>query len=172
MTLFVKHIDLATMRHKRVALPRPPASFTLGAGRDVDLVLPGYEGERPVRLVNESGPWFDGDATTPRFFAPGDVHEVGDHLLVFLDRPEAVNPELEAAIDAAPDDGARFTVRRRAPRRVRLGRPALPGQLSRRPATTDSLVPAAATPTARRCPAGTSARPRGRLASRRCPRAA
>lgn len=113
-------IDLASFQHRRVELPSSLAKpFVVGRAPDADLTVPSEQVARAHCLlrgdqVEVLAP--DGElrvnhrpVRTARL-RHGDVVDLHEALLVYLDRPEQESPVLLAALDDEPDDAVRATV--------------------------------------------------------------
>jgi uncharacterized protein (TIGR02996 family) len=123
LTPRLKRIDLDTFRVEEIHLPRGAGSLTVGRTPPADLVVVSSHVSRAhCRFVSDGGrwrledvasaggTWLNGRRVAVQLVSHGDAVWLGETILVFLDRPEAVNAELEAAVTERPDDAARIRV--------------------------------------------------------------
>jgi len=123
MGAFVRRIDLAGFRVEDVALGKRAGAVVVGRRAPAQIVIPDERlGREHCRFVpaggrwrfedagSSGGTWLNGRKTPAKLLAHGDSVWLGGTVLVFHDRPEASNPELEAAVGARPDDAHRVRV--------------------------------------------------------------
>jgi hypothetical protein len=119
----IRRIDLDAFRVEDFPLPRSAGAITVGRRAPAELVIPASRVSRQhCRFVNDGarwhledahssgGTWLNGRRVGRADLSHGDAVWFGDTLLVFLDRPEATNADLEAAVGERPDDASRVRV--------------------------------------------------------------
>ncbi|MEW6431002.1 MAG: FHA domain-containing protein [Myxococcota bacterium] len=119
----LKRIDLDAFRVEELALPHGAATVTVGRQPPAEIVVVSTRVSREHcrfasdggrwRLENvgsAGGTWLNGRRVGSQVLSHGDAVWLGETILVFLDRPEASNADLEAAITERPDDAARIRV--------------------------------------------------------------
>jgi len=119
----LKRIDLDAFRVEELPLPRGAGAVTVGRTPPADLVVVSTRVSRAhCRFVSDGGrwrledvgstggTWLNGRRVAKQLVSHGDAVWLGETILVFLDQPEAVNADLEAAISERPDDAARIRV--------------------------------------------------------------
>lgn len=118
----LRRIELETFRSELITLPEGPASLMVGrSGADLNI---GSErvAKKQCALVSDGGRWLVEDVTSTggtfvngrrihrHPLVHGDTLWLYDALLVFLETPVRHHDELEASLDADPDDRARVQV--------------------------------------------------------------
>ncbi|MCC6332372.1 MAG: FHA domain-containing protein [Myxococcales bacterium] len=119
----LKRIDLDGFRVEEVALPDGAGTVTVGRLAPADLLITSAAVSRlHCRFASDGGrwrledvasaggTWLNGRRVTSQVLSHGDAVWLGETILVFLDRPEVKNADLEAAIAERPDDSARVRV--------------------------------------------------------------
>lgn len=123
MKAWLRKIELETFKAEVIALPQGQASVLIGRSTAAGLrIVSERVAPQQCALVADGGRWLVEDLTSTggtfvngrrvhrHPLVHGDALWLYDVLLVFLESPELHHPQLEAAIDAAPDDEARVLV--------------------------------------------------------------